>query len=433
MARYRTKNLPVWYTVIAKRDFNEYDYLYWRTPPVWSEPTPRSQSYTLTSKGIEGLYESMLDAGDKWTRIPKPVKHVKVRGRSVSIPSFETGKETKPPYAPIMVTFNGPIFPPESIGSCVPSYSQVDLTGMSKMAFQAFHEQLPEATSLPNFLLELGDLKDLLPTIEKWRSLIKLAQDVKMRFRPGKSDAFSKVQTIGDVMRVLRNQHLQMQFGVVPLLSDLKAFANVIPNVRKRLAYLRKTNGKRRRVHFSKPIEVPLEDIPHSSEYIGLGMYFIGEPIACNCTFHASAEVVMTLEGLDEADTMLRGVADALGFSNPAKVIWNAIPFSFVLEYFVKIEHILNGLKVPAFQGKTEVFNVCHSISATVAIQQKILYNGLFFGTGSIQDIDLGSTAVKLYERKLGLPVGYSDLPLTDPSPQQQVLMAALLDQKVRK
>jgi hypothetical protein len=123
---------------------------------------------------------------------------------------------------------------------------------------------------------------------------------------------------------------------------------------------------------------------------------------------------------------VLKALSAAGGFNSPARVIWNAIPYSFIVDWFFHVGKLLDSLSIQPFGGEYTVSNINYSIKLEAAFD-------VYFrmANGQIPSKPyLGRADYKSYIRRLGFPV--SSLFITDGilSPMQLALSAAMFLQK---
>lgn len=282
----------------------------------------------------------------------------------------------------------------------LPTLSGGDLALYSRTAYDEFSTQFPSHVDLFNFLRELPEIGDLAEAIA--RLMTKLLDS-----------------------KTLRNGFLAYNFGLKPLLSDIKLLQTVVPRVLNRLEWLKKNRGKPVKLNFYRAKEV---DTPFS--------YPSSAPspqVVCvhySAQFRAHAVLRQELEGLDTVIGTVRSFASSLGLLNPAKIIWNAIPYSFIVDWLFKVSDLLNSLDIQPLKGKWELSQVHHTIKEIGVIER---YNQIWPSLGNPwRKTDTGVVAMR-YRRAPGLPVLTSELSIGDLSPQQQALLAALLDQRLRR
>lgn len=287
----------------------------------------------------------------------------------------------------------------------LPVLSPSDLSDYSIQAFNKFHDQIPTEVSLANFLYELKDMKGMIPKLEK--SLTKTAA----------------------------NNFLGFEFGTLPFIDDVKNIVNMSEAVDKRLKHLMDVNGKTTGLSFNREIvyDEPFDFVKSLTDpYITADgdfdrVYFKRQSARLN--LHIGGKLTQDLSDLASANAKLKGLIAAGGFNHPARVVWNAIPYSFVVDWFFSVGKALDSLAVQPFGGQYDVTDVGYSIKREASFiatyvpptPDIVLGNPL-----------LGVVSVKSYERFYGFPA--TALFITDGSltPKQQVLALAMLEQKRR-
>jgi hypothetical protein len=260
-------------------------------------------------------------------------------------------------------------------------------------AFLAMSEQVPTEVNLLNFTYELRELGDLIPSLAEGLS------------------------------RTVSGQFLNYQFGVKPLISDLKKLGTIMATVEKRIAYLRSTYGKRVRVGHSEDISVDPSGSP-TTLYSDSFFTVKGTVLNYRALFQATGYIYHLLENLYGIEATLRGASSALGLLDPVEAVWNAIPFSFVADWFGRIGNVLSRLdRLQPFSGEWRCIDFGYSIKEYAVFKVDVYWtntNTLIGGGFGIQN---------LYRRTPGLPVNPTQLigsgTLTT---SQQLLSIALLN-----
>lgn len=427
----RSRSTPEVKTRFEIRGKSSFLYWYKDFRGVW-QSLPETREVDLVMSGYPGSFEQMIDDGGKYQgNIPRPCEHLEMGTGGFNLPSQIYDREIFTD-TPIRMSFDGSCGLPDEIYACLPNLSDINVAkDFTRNAFNAFVVQIPEATSLPNFMLEIKELPALLPTIEKWREFLKFVDHARSHYliRSLKGN----LNTVGDVLRASRNEFLKFKFGITPLDGDLNAFLTVAVKIEARLKYLREMNKVKRRVHYRENIDHDLKTLGSASIQLSNGWWLLAKPIQAKTVVTASAEVYSDLEGLSEASARWRATKTALGFNNGLKVVWNAIPYSFVLDYFTQISSFLEPFQAQPFKGKWEVFNVCHSFHTTVNVELSLRYVGFGNITEEEREQRIKTVVVRSYRRRLGLPAGIADLSLDLPTATHSAILAALLDQRVRK
>lgn len=137
----------------------------------------------------------------------------------------------------------------------------------------------------------------------------------------------------------------------------------------------------------------------------------------------ANGFLFANLSGLDSLGGMLRAFAAALGLNNPLKVFWEAIPYSFVVDWLTRISTRLDAFSANPFQGAWEISDMTLSIKSTTIYD---VYEYQSDWVDSSHHI-IGSIRYDRYVRYGHLPVDLASFNLVEMTPQQLVLYLALL------
>lgn len=282
-----------------------------------------------------------------------------------------------------------------------PRLSSAKISDYSIEAFNKFHDQVPTTVSLANFIYELKDMKGMIPSIDK-KSLTKTAS----------------------------NNFLAFEFGVLPFISDVKAIVNLSNSVDERIKHLISTQNRTTNLSFNRQTDFNGPDLSFN-----LGLWYANsldiayirfEGISGKVNFHIGGKLVQDLSDLTDAMAKMKGLIASGGFNHPARVIWNAIPYSFVVDWFFHVGKLLDSLTVQPFGGQYDVVDVGWSTKSEASyIVHQVVTN-----TDVPVDIIIGTVGANEYSRSLGFPA--SSLFLTDGilSPTQLVLALSMLEQR---
>lgn len=283
----------------------------------------------------------------------------------------------------------------------LPVISSASLSDWAVDAYNAFHDQVPTTVSLPNFLYELREMKSLIPSIDR-RSISKTAS----------------------------NNFLAFQFGWQPMVKDIKAILNLSDSVQKRIKILLEQQEKTTKLSFNR--DIPLEE-PFSfmkscydaaTSHGDTDVEF--QRVSAKAKFHCGASLYQDLSDLDSALGTMKALSASGGFNKPARVVWNAIPYSFVVDWFFHVGKILDTLSVQPFGGTYKVSDIGYSVkSEAVFIASQVFHNG-----STVLKSTLGTIDVRGYVRRPGFPVSSLFITGGSLSPMQQALSLAMLEQR---
>jgi hypothetical protein len=174
--------------------------------------------------------------------------------------------------------------------------------------------------SLPNFLLELDDIQKLWPQLKRnmalWRTLANKA-------------TFSNQSTA----KILAGDHLAYSFGVKPLLGDIGVMREIIMRL---LAKLKAFDDLAGEITTRKKTIKNLTTTKTGTVITGGGVQY---PAYWYAVLSTNIQVGLTFKPLPREATggytlILKALLDALGFELNPRILWDAIPFTFVLDWF---------------------------------------------------------------------------------------------------
>jgi len=262
--------------------------------------------------------------------------------------------------------------------------------------------------SLINSVLELRDFTSLPRTI---------ASCARFAFRAGR--------TLRQLLRVGSDAYLQQQFNILPLLSDICGFRTALSRYERRLNSLVANQGKTRIRHWSIPVLEAPQSETSTQTYTGAAGY----PFSWSCSypvfiksvadryvytepslFHAQIQYNYNYTGYQLEHARVLALLDAFGVNlNPA-IIWNAIPWSFVVDWLIGVGRWLNDR---ALHNMEPVINIhqylwSHKRSRVVVVQ-RVLSRPLWYATSHQEYAsDLGVPLPVFnetsYRRQVGMP-----------------------------
>jgi len=220
--------------------------------------------------------------------------------------------------------------------AAVPGLSGAQLLGNQGQALinDGWSKVKPDLTkvNMPNFLLEIGQLRSLATW---WR---------------GKSIGKTiKTRDLKHTGKQLAGGVLQYSFGVAPALGDIKAATDAVRSLQERLAQFKAMAGTKQ--HRAVTVASAVDSATGTFNYSGDSHH----PCTWNVARQTRATAHFAFEprpigALNSIDEFLRGMIDSLGFELNPHIIWEAIPFSFVIDWIVNVGAFLDRFKVDALE-----------------------------------------------------------------------------------
>jgi hypothetical protein len=318
--------------------------------------------------------------------------------------------------------------------------------GLSYLVERSLLSMLPRIKSeisLINSVIELKDLKRLPDTIRNMASVFRRATELgslistKGSRRPlTKNDLLLRVRrtfeinegaTLSEITRTGADGYLQAQFNIIPLLNDIISIQKVIRSIVSQINWLVNNQGRPQCRHFT--YKWLSRQFTHSSSVIGPVTYTTGQfagsispPGQTGChrqlqdnirwerevivdkpdIFHGQIFFNYYFRRADVEHALLYGIYDALGINlNPA-IIWNAIPWTFLLDWVVNVSSWLNKRTVLNLEPGVNITRYLWSWKASRRI--RTVYYSTLASSLRKHRTYLPDIYESLYRRDIGLP-----------------------------
>lgn len=327
------------------------------------------------------------------------------------------------------------------------SLNSVDWNALGAQALSAMLPSLNEGMSLATFLVELKDFKHLGESIIARATKLKWGQRAYLN-----KEIFSRATGLRKKNTVVRNAssaYLSWMFAWKPLYQDVvKAVQNILAWKTRVDEYVRRAGSIQQRyygINLTSPVistnRVITSGFYHSGMYNSVypGLNFIIEeydakPVRYSATmryrYTMPAELIKAANGLD-------GLLDVLGVNPTIGTLWNAIPFSFIVDWVVNVGSYLERLKVDNIdlRSRTEILDFCHSIK--VKRKYQLAFQSTHQATAGVVT-PVGAYVVyargvhAYYRRLTAIPNIYGALTTSGLSGTEVLLSGALIGSKYK-
>jgi len=327
----------------------------------------------------------------------------------------------------------------------------VEPDGTSEYVARSLSVMLPHIKSemsLVNSIIELKDFKSL---------GVQLSRIMKGQFKKDWSSLRSLVNYAGrkmslrQLLRGTANVYLQTQFNILPLLSDIAAMQRCLKGTANQVAKLQGEAGKRLKRRYTCPLESACWSTEETKSwgfptvyqpnYIKTGQSHVtGEgsgtrhagtfkgtrTMTSSGSFNAQIEYSYTFLQYQKEHAKMLGLLDGLGVNlNPA-IIWNAIPWSFVVDWVVGVSRWLGQFKVSNMDPSILIYRYAYSTNqqrdTTVRIQPNV---GLAYASSPAYTST--QTTETAYRRVVGKLNWISAITATGLNPKEFTLAGALV------
>jgi hypothetical protein len=280
-----------------------------------------------------------------------------------------------------------------------------NIEDLKQDALRAMLPRIKAELSLINSLIELKDFKSIGKTLKGLRSIPSLL--------PRKG---VKIRNIYELLKVGADVYLQQKFNIAPLISDVRGLIRALANVEKRINALVSRAGKMRVSHFSKPLldigvtsSVGSVKSLNSSGFLGTSLETRWVNVDTS-TFHAQIEYNYHYSQFQLEHARVLALLDGLGVNLNPSIIWNAIPWTFVIDWVVNVSRWLNDQRIGNMDPKINIMQWLWSVKRRrriyidSVISCPIYYAGTGIPGNYTQTITHPVVTQSSYKRVAGMP-----------------------------
>jgi hypothetical protein len=191
----------------------------------------------------------------------------------------------------------------------------LDITDeMKKLAWENLMPQLNDGFSMANFLFELRDIKSMFSLSRKLTQYVKVL-----------SGKVLATKTLAEIV-------LLYSFALKPMASDIQALYEDLLNTNKRVNEFIDRGRQVQSYHYKVRVEGSVTDVTPEG-------YEFGE----HCQLETTVDYFATLRASYEYEkpSELEGFLRVMGLRLTPEVIWNAIPFSFLVDWIYRVGDFL--------------------------------------------------------------------------------------------
>jgi hypothetical protein len=268
------------------------------------------------------------------------------------------------------------LYDPSSNFHCIAAPE--DLSGLLAVALKTMVPKIQAELSLPNSIYELKDMKSVPKTIESIRLLTGTA---------GKLAKVLVEKTTRNKLRWGSDVYLQYKFNVKPLISDVSSIYAALSRTERRINDFISRQGRPKVAHFQRNLceyKNSYEKSPPSSlrQPIGWASTAMLDGSSSSerfvnykpSVFHAQIEFSYYYSRFQAEHARLLSLLDAYGINfNPA-IIWNALPWTFVLDWLIGVSRFLNELHLGLMDPEVCIHRALWSIkrSRSILVQTSV-------------------------------------------------------------
>jgi hypothetical protein len=285
------------------------------------------------------------------------------------------------------------------MSSPIGTASEIPWNNLAFKAWNAMRPRIRPGTSLINFVLELHDLKSWAKVgsaLERIRGTATENTNFlsrKARRKWGQSLPYSdlsykmpggRLKMLKDIVKRLTGAHLEASFGIVPFTADIVETYVALCDLTAKVETLKRYAGRRQKRYFRRRFE----DLPDLDPGFAPGAGWqdldpveLQWPSGYNTQFRpllryrskwqwnikpvytACIEYTYSIPRLWGITEKVDSYLDALGVRLDPSIIWNAIPYSFLVDWVADVGGFLRSFARDNFPITIQAVSMTHSVS----------------------------------------------------------------------
>jgi len=262
-------------------------------------------------------------------------------------------------------------------------------------AFAAMKPDFQGDLQLTNFLLELLDLKEIIYLGAKWgKALLGFRKFIRSLRGKSRADALKAVAL------EVAGGHLTYSFGIKPFIGDVMKLYTILTEFSERINEFLERRGVPQIRHYTKTL-VNAEGVAETS----LGPYVKGiSTYTRNARMNATMRYTYDCPDVVTMGQKLDILRDSLGLRFGIPQLWEAIPFSFVVDWFFRVgDWTERSFQKPLFPVKLTVTDYCVSYKCQIDTSGVVELSNARLGPAPAY-CDVGTHSHKKYVRERQLP-----------------------------
>jgi hypothetical protein len=328
-----------------------------------------------------------------------------------------------------------------AVGAFGTTEPDINWTELSAQAFQAMRPSMNGNFSLINFLLELKDFKHqaklIMASLASRQKFVENLLNAKGIWTLAMGSSLS-----GTPLKRWSQRYLAVEFGYKPFVNDVLNLLARLTDFHKKFNELVKRAGTPQSRHWSSGLLPGTQasgsiyrqaDVGPPGGSVGFFTPYarmrirIGED--SGIVYHASMRFKYTMpsDALSAAG-QVKGLLDTLGIRPNPAIVWNAIPYTFLIDWVINVGKILDRMSVDNLNFPVEIMEFCHSAKRQKSATMTCQLNGMNLGVEYFgPEATLITVTKSTYRRSVGMPSLYGTLLTSGLSPSQYLLSGALL------
>ena len=261
----------------------------------------------------------------------------------------------------------------------------IDRDAFCSRAVQAMTPSMSSGFSGANFLWEISEVANIGQSVA---DIFKLLMSSKKKPK--------------NLLDAVSDGSLFYNFGIKTLIQDCKDLFEGLTTLDERLSNLQKEAGRPQLRHYTEKFDVDASEVitpaPGGLHKLCKAPY--------EAVYTATMQFSYTLPDLTRQRRYLRALLDTLGLKLNAEEVWNVIPFSFVVDWFIPVSDWLSQFSSDYLKPNLHIGGFGYSRKVELRAQQWYARTTLGFSGEPILGVYQpgGLVTYKKYSRNTAMP-----------------------------
>jgi hypothetical protein len=267
-----------------------------------------------------------------------------------------------------------------------------------------------------DILLNLIEANQAWPAIKSMTSLLDITTKRKWK-------------AIRQLVRRSSGTYLAWKFGIAPIISDMTRVQKSLPQLRQQFS----KHIEQKPFRASKVVPYLVNYVPYADVQTQNGYEKVSHPNHGEVLIPPSVRYVLVVRPVVRYETAFFQTLDyflAKYATSPASLIWEKIPFSFIVDWFVDLRGTLRAIDKSVGYSPYEIISFTRSYSYALKTYVERIHRSPCDGT-QLLHMSMGNVEYRHYERSVvsSAPIG----PVLRPrfGKSQAGISAALISQKL--
>jgi hypothetical protein len=274
---------------------------------------------------------------------------------------------------------NLPIFGDESDGvEFVPRPEGLD--DINQLALKRLLPIIKSELSLINSIIELKDFRSFARNTKLTLASIRRILGGLFGHRPLKPK-----ETLADIAREIGGNFLAWKFAIQPLISDIRGIQASLSRFESRINDFVTRAGRVQKKHYTfswvefpdiigetySPVSWRFDtEENHQNQFVPLTSYTLRRNVRyAPTTFHAEIQYNYNYTSYQEQHAAILSLLDRFGVNFNPEIVWNAIPWSFVVDWFARINVFFSRFEVSLMEPQINILRYLWSVNRSRVIQ----------------------------------------------------------------